>query len=344
MKEAMRKRSLGFTLVELLVVIGIIALLISILLPALGKARDAANTVKCAANMHAIGAGFANYIANYKGFLPPSNMYRTDESGNVLTTPSNGFIHWSSFIYNDSYASAPPYKPFQSLAGWAMFQCPTLNNGGLAPANTFAGNNDAGLANDAGPNVVDFQAPRLAYTVNESLCPRGYMTYLQPGAPAAVNYPYHFVQAAHVRNSSGVVLATELSGNPDVATSTGLVSGNPSSNSRRPVNGVLAAGFTASYPMSANNSHQWVWAKVTNLHSNPQVQLTVGTSVNTTLDYIGRNHGAYKLGSVPGDTRGDWDLRKTNFLYLDGHVETKHISETVQGNAQWGDQFYTLDN
>ena len=90
----MRSRNQAFTLVELLVVIGIIALLISILLPALNKAREAANAIKCSANLHAIGAGMANYIVNYKGVLPPSNMYRTSDTGDVLTTPTNGFVHW----------------------------------------------------------------------------------------------------------------------------------------------------------------------------------------------------------------------------------------------------------
>src|SRR5581483_10160566 len=81
-----RRRS-GFTLVELLVVIGIIALLIAVLLPVLGKARRAAETTYCLANLRTIGQGMMMYTAENNGWLPGSGWTSGAEFFNFRTSP-----------------------------------------------------------------------------------------------------------------------------------------------------------------------------------------------------------------------------------------------------------------
>jgi prepilin-type N-terminal cleavage/methylation domain-containing protein/prepilin-type processing-associated H-X9-DG protein len=111
----------AFTLVELLVVIGIIALLVGILLPALQRAREAANVAKCASNLRQIGIAILSYANNHRGRLPPSASQKY--GGQVY--PDGLF--WSNMLVEGKYIDAPAGVDANGKArlGDSAFRCPT---------------------------------------------------------------------------------------------------------------------------------------------------------------------------------------------------------------------------
>jgi prepilin-type processing-associated H-X9-DG protein len=127
----------AFTLVELLVVVGIIALLLAMLLPSLNKAREQSRTVTCLSNLRQIVQACHNYSSEHQGYVIPAQWDQTTANSRPISDTLQGDEAWCNVLVNLKYAQAP-----DGSVGWtarlgaqrrSIFFCPSGNDDFAAP-------------------------------------------------------------------------------------------------------------------------------------------------------------------------------------------------------------------
>jgi len=217
----------GFTLVELLVVIGIIALLISILMPALGRVRDQANRIKCMSNIRSVMQGIVMYSSENKQALPwtnwGGNYKRTNVPDPIGTAgwlyDNPGWDQWTGGVQDPDWSYLEGGMVYRYLKSREIFKCP-LHTERVAPMGAtekYTSYIMNGVVCDFGaPGMFSYKATRLQindiiiWETGESQL----MNRIQGGPPYndGASFPFEWLSERHGAKGRSVTNG-KISGN-----------------------------------------------------------------------------------------------------------------------------------
>ncbi|MEM7622366.1 MAG: prepilin-type N-terminal cleavage/methylation domain-containing protein [Planctomycetota bacterium] len=348
----------GFTLIELLVVIAIIALLIGILLPALGSARKAAWAVKAGVNARSVSQAVATYTIDNREFYPPAYVYpeapqevdwrlevqrgsSTDVGGEF--GGSNGYLHWSGMLFELGNA---PVEAFES-PGTSNRGAPRTNWGqdpnDSESWQSWDGNRGSAVGGTRIP-LEDIQVPRLGFSVNGALMPRNKFNEKSLGQQRETQ----LVRDSAVFNTGNTIVSCELRdfaqwrsiATTDEADSFNLSSGAMLSKSHRPIDPFI--GITGAAPLN-ELVRPSLPASFPNFKYPTRASMeSAGSPFGNDFDPSNINESLFADSSLAGlGLVSDVHSGKSNFAFADGHVKLDTVFETVK-NRQWGDKFYSL--
>ena len=161
----------SFTLIELLVVIAIIAILASMLLPALNQARERGKTANCMNQLKQLGNGFMLYQADYGGYI----IYNTPDNGTWYTK-----LREFGYVKDDKYCACPGMT--KDGAHPSKLTDPRWSTYGIFNgADNFAGNH----APNAGNFRIEPERNRIFYVMNRMKQPSAFFLLTEAGTSAA---------------------------------------------------------------------------------------------------------------------------------------------------------------
>ncbi|HUB24347.1 MAG TPA: DUF1559 domain-containing protein [Tepidisphaeraceae bacterium] len=328
LRAARRNRS-AFTLVELLVVIGIIALLIAILLPALSHARAQANWLKCQANLRSLGEAIQIYAYNYKGMLPEGDY---DGANNVntgtLTFSTTGATDWTVLLQSVMSSNAGSLWSSNG-SGNGNFG----NNADAASIRQVFYCPDAPVTNNPDSEAVAI----THYATHPRLMPQlgHYDTYYDPTGLGPPYPAFHSYSLGHIKRSSEVALIFDVSldyangewtPNDATASSTG-----PGQGGQLPVAVNLDYGALGAYGQGYDPLMTDQYGSLTGARTGPPGGWTPGP--NDPVDMMPFANGSQILGPYTDANKDLVDNQlnirfrhlgntTANALMVDGHVQS----------------------